>query len=188
MSPAVPGLLLAVLLSSGAAEEKKPALLKIGIIGLDTSHVTAFTDIINKDNKGPLQNMRVVAAFPGGSPDLDISVGEKRLPLFTKTLREKHKVEMVKSIDALLEKVDAVLLESVDGRVHLEQVRPVFKARKPVFIDKPIAASLADTIEIFDLAKKHKVPCFSSSSLRFSAKVKGRAKDQKGGKIKPVTR
>jgi predicted dehydrogenase len=72
----------------------------------------------------------------------------------------------------------------VDGRVHLEQVRPVLEAKKPVFIDKPIAASLADTIEIFELAKKHKAPCFSSSSLRFSDKLQGLAKGPKVGKVK----
>jgi predicted dehydrogenase len=125
--------------------------------------------------------MRVVAAFPAGSPDLDVS--SKRIDGFTKTLKEKHKVEIVDSIDALLKKVDAVLLESVDGRPHLEQVTPVILAGKPVFIDKPIAASLADTIEIFELARKHKVPVFSSSSLRFSDKLKGLAKDKSIGKL-----
>lgn len=183
MSRAVPGVFVAALLLAGAAraEEKKPAPLKIGIIGLDTSHVTAFTDLINKNNEGPLENMRVVAAFPAGSPDLPISAD--RLAGFTKTLREKHKVEIVKSIAALLGKVDAVLLESVDGRPHLEQVRPVLEAGKPVFIDKPVAASLADAIEIFDLAKEHKVAVFSSSSLRFSDKLKGLAGDRTIGKL-----
>jgi len=61
-----------------------------------------------------------------------------------------------------------VFLESVDGRPHLEQVRPVFEAKKPVFIDKPLAGTLADAVEIFRLAEQHGVPCFSSSSLRFS--------------------
>ena len=163
--------------------ETKPALLKVGIIGLDTSHVTAFTSLLNKrDNKGALENVHVVAAFPAGSPDLPISAD--RIAGFTKTLREKHKVEIVGSIEELLKKVDVVLLESVDGRPHLEQVRPVLAAGKPVFIDKPIAASLADTIEIFDLAKKHKVPCFSSSSLRFSSALKGLATGPNVGKIK----
>ncbi len=60
-----------------------------------------------------------------------------------------------------------VLLESVDGRPHLEQVRPVLKAGKPVFIDKPVAGSLADAIQIYDLAKEYKVPVFSTSSLRY---------------------
>ncbi len=165
-----------------AADDKEPAPLKVGIIGLDTSHVVAFTNILNKkDNKGPLANIRVVAAFPAGSPDLPIS--KDRLEGFTKTLKEKHGVEIVDSIPDLLKKVDVVLLESVDGRPHLAQARPVIEAGKPLFIDKPVAASLADTIEIFALAKKHKVPCFSSSSLRFSDKLKALASDKSIGKL-----
>jgi predicted dehydrogenase len=60
-------------------------------------------------------------------------------------------------------------LESNDGRVHLEQVKHVLNAGKPVFIDKPIAGSLAETLQIFDLAAKMKVPVFSASSLRYGA-------------------
>ena len=80
-------------------------------------------------------------------------------------------VEIVDSIDELLEKVDVVMILSIDGRTHLEQARPVFAAGKPVFIDKPIAGSLAEAIEIFRLAKKHNVPCFTSSSLRFAKRT-----------------
>jgi predicted dehydrogenase len=76
-----------------------------------------------------------------------------------------------------------VLLESVDGRPHLEQVKPVLKAGKPVFIDKPVAGSLADALQIYDLAKKFKVPCFSSSSLRFSPGIMVMRKDPKVGKV-----
>lgn len=68
----------------------------------------------------------------------------------------------------LLDLVDFVLLETNDGNLHLEQAVEVFKAGKPVFIDKPIAANLADAIAIFDLAEKYNVPMFSASSLRFS--------------------
>ncbi|MGL4551020.1 MAG: Gfo/Idh/MocA family protein [Gemmataceae bacterium] len=175
-------LLACVLALPAASAADKPAQIKLGMIGLDTSHVVAFAGILNKDNAGPLENIRVVAAFPGGSPDLeDISV--KRLPGFTKTLKEKHGVEIVGSIAELLPKVDAVLLESVDGRVHLEQIKPVLAAGKPVFIDKPVAASLADTVEIFGLAAKHKVPVFSSSSLRFGDKLKSLANDPAVGKV-----
>ncbi len=165
-----------------AQEQEQPKQLKVGIIGLDTSHVVAFTKIINNGNEGPLQNVKVVAAFAGGSPDLPISAD--RLEGFTKTLRDEFKVEIVASIDQLLKKVDVVLLESVDGRVHLEQAIPVFKSGKPVFIDKPIAASLADTIKIFELAKKHEVPCFSSSSKRFNERLQSLSSDPVIGKIK----
>ena len=64
--------------------------------------------------------------------------------------------------------MDVVLLESVDGRPHIEQLKPVLKAGKPVFVDKPMAASLRDVIEMFRLAKVAHVPIFSSSSLRFA--------------------
>lgn len=63
--------------------------------------------------------------------------------------------------------VDAILLESVDGRPHLEQVKPVFAAKKPVFIDKPLAGSLADALEIARLGKESGTPWFSASSYRY---------------------
>jgi len=162
------------------ADEPKP--LKVGIIGLDTSHVTAFTGVLNDPKVKPeLAGARVVAAYPGGSDDVEAS--RTRVKGFTDTLKDKYGVEIVDSIDALLPKVDVILLESVDGRPHLEQVKPVLKAGKPVFIDKPVAGSLADAIQIFDLAKKHKVPVFSSSSLRFAAEVAAMKKNDKVGDL-----
>ena len=156
--------------------------LRAGIIGLDTSHVTAFTGLLNNPkNTGDLAGVRVVAAYPGGSPDLPESIN--RVEGFTKTLRDKYKVAIVDSIDELLKKVDVVLLESVDGRPHLKQLIPVLKAGKICFIDKPVAGSLADALEIYHLAKKYKVPVFSSSSLRFSPGILKMRDDPKVGKV-----
>jgi len=154
-------------LSWTRAEEAASPPIRVGIIGLDTSHVIAFTRLINSPNaEGDLADLRVVAAFPGGSPDIPSSWN--RVEKFTEQLREQG-IEICDSIPAMLEKVDAVLLESVDGRPHLEQAKPVIAAGKPLFIDKPLGGTLADCIEIFRLANEKKVPCFSSSSLRFSS-------------------
>jgi len=140
--------------------------LRIGMIGLDTSHVPAMTELLNNpQNKKYVPGGKVVVAFKGGSPDLESSAS--RVDGYTKTLQEKYGVEIVPTIEELCQKVDAVMLMSVDGRPHLEQVRPVFKAKKIVYIDKPIAGSLRDVIEIFRLSKESGVPCFSSSSYRF---------------------
>jgi predicted dehydrogenase len=156
--------------------------LKAGIIGLDTSHVTAFTKLLNADKPRPeLAGVRVVAAYPGGSPDIPSS--RNRVAGFTRELQDKYGVAIVGSIDELLGKVDVVLLESVDGRPHLEQAVPVLKAKKPVFIDKPVAGSLADTIAIFELARETGTPCFSSSSLRFSPGIAPLAHDLKLGDV-----
>lgn len=143
------------------------AELRIGIIGCDTSHVIAFTETLNNPGaKDHVPGGKVVAAYRGGSSDIPDSAS--RLDGYTKTLREKYGVKMCDSIEELCQNVDAVLLESLDGRPHLEQAKPVLKARKPVFIDKPMAGSLRDAVEIFRLAKKAKVPLFSSSGLRFA--------------------
>jgi len=152
--------------------EAKPPETKsfrIGMIGLDTSHVTAFTKIINDREKE--FGCKVVVGYPGGSPDIKDSAG--RVQQFTNEMKDVYGVEIVGSIDELCKKVDGVMLESVDGRPHLDQVKPVIAAKKPVFVDKPMAGSLADVLEIFRLAKESNVPCWSSSSLRFSPRVIG---------------
>lgn len=140
--------------------------LRLGLIGCDTSHVTAFTESFNnKESKDHVPGGKVVAAFKGGSPDLPSSA--TRVDGYAKTLREKYGVVFYDTIEELCANVDAVLLESVDGRPHLAQARPVIAARKPLFIDKPMAASLADVREIFRLAREAGVPVWSSSSLRY---------------------
>src|SRR6266404_8930498 len=143
------------------------AELRIGIIGCDTSHAIEFTELLNNlDAKAHVEGGKVVAAFKGGS--LDVVSSSTRVEGYTKTLQEKYGVTIYDSIEELCTNVDAVLLESVDGRPHLDQVKPVLKARKPVFIDKPMAASLRDVREIFRLAQEANVPVFSSSALRFA--------------------
>src|SRR5579875_1269813 len=173
--------LLMVFVPLGACGEDKPPL-RAGIIGLDTSHVVAFTQTLNNPKaEGVLSRVRVIAAYPGGSSDIPES--RDRVEDYTKTLRDKFGVEIVDSIEDLLKRVDVVLLESVDGRPHLEQVKPVFRAKKPVFIDKPVAGSLADAVEIYRLAKESGTPCFSSSALRFSPAIRGVRTDPKFGTV-----
>lgn len=140
--------------------------IKVGIIGLDTSHVVAFTKVLNDaSNPQYVPGAKVVAAFKGGSPDVESSAS--RVDGYTETLQKDFGVEICPTIEEMCTKVDAVLLESVDGRPHLEQVKPVFAAGKPVFIDKPMAGTLADAIEIYKLGKQHNVAWFSSSSYRY---------------------
>ena len=138
---------------------------RIGIIGLDTSHSVAFTKAINSpDPKPEFSGFRVLAAYPKGSNDIKSSAD--RIPGYTEDVK-KLGVEIASSIGELLSKIDYVLLETNDGRLHLEQALPVFREGKRVFIDKPVAASLEHAIAIFDAADHYKVPVFTSSSLRY---------------------
>ena len=139
--------------------------IRAGIIGLDTSHVLAFTKTLNENPQKPeVMGARLVAAYAQGSKDIESST--KRVPEYKEKVQALG-VEIVPSIHELLDKVDVVFLESNDGRVHLEQVLPCIEAHKPVFLDKPIAGTLVDAIKIFDASKKASIPVFSSSSLRF---------------------
>lgn len=154
----------AVLLAAAAAAS---AQVRIGIIGTDTSHVPAFTRALNDSKFADyIPGARVVAAYKGGSPDVESS--RTRVDNYAKEISEKYGVEIVPDIKTLLSKVDAVLIESVDGRTHLPQAREVIKAGKPLFIDKPLASTLADAKEIAKLSAAAKVPFYSASSLRYA--------------------
>jgi hypothetical protein len=160
------------------AAERVP--LRAGMIGLDTSHVPAFAKLFNSPKAtGDLARVKIVAGYPGGT---EIPTSRDRVKGFTEQLRGMG-VEIVDSIPRLLEKVDVVFLESVDGRIHLQEASPVIKAGKPLFIDKPAAGSLTDTIAIYELARKHNVPCFSSSSLRYGQGIQELSKNETLGAI-----
>lgn len=162
----------------GCAEEEAK-VFRLGMIGLDTSHVIAFTSYLNdpKNKTG----CRVVAGFPGGSPDFPASAN--RVDKFTQQLQETFGLEIVDSIEELCQKVDGVMLESVDGRPHLEQAKLVIEAGKPLWVDKPVADDLADVIELFRLAKENNVPCWSSSAARFGEGVAGARDNEELGQI-----
>jgi hypothetical protein len=156
-------LAVGVLMSVASAEE---GVIRVGVIGLDTSHAPAFAkELNNPEAKEDVAGCRIVAAYPKGSPDIESSV--TRVPGYTKEFQDMG-IEIVGSINDLLTKVDCVLLETNDGRPHLEQAIPVLKAKKRVFIDKPVAGSLGDAVAIYRVAKATGTPVWSSSSLRFS--------------------
>lgn len=157
-------LLVASLQAAVLLAQTGDADIRIGMIGLDTSHSIAFTKLINSSDEEQFAGMRVVAAYPHGSPDIETS--KSRIPKYTAEMTAMG-IEITAGLPELIAQVDAVLLETNDGRPHLEQVVPVLRAGKPCFIDKPIAGSLADCLAIFQLAEHYNVPVFSSSSLRY---------------------
>ena len=141
--------------------------LRLGIIGTDTSHAVAFAHVLN-DATAPnhISGAHIDVAFKGGSPDVEES--SSRVEKYAAELRDKLGVRLVNQISDMCGSVDGILLESVDARTHLAQMKEAVKCGKPVFIDKPLASSLKDAHEIARVAAAANVPWFSSSSLRFS--------------------
>jgi hypothetical protein len=176
--------IVAAIFAPLASAQDSGKTLRAGMIGLDTSHVPAFTGLFNKAKEGDeLAGIKIVAGYPGGT---DLKDSKTRVERFTNDVKGMG-VEIVDSIPKLLEKVDVVLLESVDGRIHLEEALPVIRAGKPLWIDKPVAGSLADAIVIYETAKKHNVPVFSISGLRFGAGIQKLLNNEEVGDILGAT-
>jgi Oxidoreductase family, NAD-binding Rossmann fold len=143
------------------------ATLRLGIIGTDTSHSIAFARVLNDENdKNHVPGARITAAWKGGSPDIEQSTS--RVEKFSSELKEKWGVKFVDSISQLCQESDGLLVESIDGRLHLDQFRQAAECGKPIFVDKPLASTLADAREIARLAASKGIRWFSASSLRFS--------------------
>lgn len=154
---------------------------RVGIIGLDTSHSTSFVDALNGlSPDSALEGYRIVAAYPYGSRDIQSSA--ERIPAYTDYVK-RFDVKIVDSIDDLLHQSDVIMLETNDGRPHLEQALPVLRAGKRLFIDKPVAASLEDVLTIYETARYYKVPVFSASSLRYNTGVQEAAAGKTVGKV-----
>jgi len=161
--------------------------IRIGMIGLDTIHAVEFTRILNDPaSKDHVKGARVVGAFKASSPDIRSSWS--LVDGYVERLQKQFEVKIYESIDDLAKQVDGILVVSVDGRPHLEQARAVILAGKPLFIDKPLAASLRESLEIFDLAALYKVPVFSASSLRFAEGTKAVRNGSIGKVIKAEAR
>ncbi|MHA1684403.1 MAG: Gfo/Idh/MocA family oxidoreductase [Promethearchaeota archaeon] len=152
----------------------KENLLKLGMVGLDTSHVPGFMQDIQKNKK---LNAKVLFGYPGGS-DLT-SVSRDRVMKFTMRAGQLG-ADIIEDLDVIAEKSDGIILTSCDGRQHLEQMKVLAKHGKPIFVDKPFSCSLVDAKAIIKLSEKYKTPLFSASSLRYA---KGIYEFGKGKKI-----
>ncbi|WP_042462027.1 Gfo/Idh/MocA family protein [Neobacillus dielmonensis] len=155
--------------------------LKIGMIGLDTSHAVAFTKLLN-DHTSPfhVKGGTVVMAYPGGS--FDFALSYSRISGITKEV-EQYGVQIVETIEEVVTQCDAILLESVDGRVHLEQLKKLVRFKKPTFVDKPFCLDSSDAAKMVELAEKYHTPIMSSSALRFAEALSQALSIKDKGKI-----
>lgn len=141
--------------------------LRIGMIGLDTSHAVEFTELLNnKNHPWHISGGSVTIAYPGGSDDFPLS--KDRVDGFTAQLRDQYDVRIAASPEMVAEQSDVILLEAVDGRTHLELFRSIAPYGKPVFIDKPFTISAKEANEIYRLSRIHHVKFMSCSAVRYA--------------------
>jgi len=145
-------------------------LIRIGIVGFDTSHAVEFTKRINHVDISEDQwvyGAKVIMGYPGGPSSF---ASEEVIAERTQTLR-RFGVKIVDSPEEMIGKIDAVMIEQQEGSSHLAAVKPFLEMGIPSFIDKPLACSVSDAKKIFELAILHNAPVFSSSSLRYALEV-----------------
>lgn len=141
--------------------------LRIGMIGLDTSHAVEFTQLLNnKEHPWHIAGGNVTIAYPGGSADFPLS--RDRVDGFTAQLRDQYDVRIAASPAMVAEQCDVLLLEAVDGRTHLELFQTIAPLGKPVFIDKPFTVSTKEAHEIYQLSQKYNVKFMSCSAVRYA--------------------
>lgn len=170
-------LLLVCVVAAQAATE-----LRLGIIGTDSSHCLQFAKLLHDPtNPQHVPGARIVAAFKGGSPDIPQS--GSRVDAYAAELERDYGVRLCATIAEVARESDAIMLLSADGRKHLAQAMELFPFGKPMFVDKPAAASLADAVELFRLAAASGVKIFSASALRFGPQME-KLRDAKIGDLK----
>jgi virulence factor len=145
-------------------------MVRVGIVDTDTSHAVEFTKRLNHigiDEEQWVDGAKVVAAWTGPSAIISEDLHRQ----YNRILREELGIQFVDNLDELRNLVDAVMVLSQEGGVHLERAKPFLEAGMPVFIDKPFACSMHDALLMADIAQKHNAPIFSSSSLRYALEV-----------------
>jgi predicted dehydrogenase len=174
-------LLLLAVLCGAMLSRVAAAEIRIGLVGLDTSHAVVFPRMLNDPkNKDHVPGAKVVAAVRAPSPDVQNSIS--RVDGYVAELKKYPEITFYDSITEMVKHVDAVMIEAVDGRPHLAQAKEVFGSKKPLWVDKPAAGTLHDSIELYRLAKESGTPVFSASSLRFNAMAL--TKDLKTGELR----
>ncbi len=132
-------------------------MYRIGILGSENSHATAFSKIFNGldpkcETKYP--DMRVVGCF-GHYPEEN------------QKLLDNCSLDFITDKpEDMLGKVDAVMVTARNGRFHPEFARPFIEAGIPAFIDKPFANCGDEAVKLAKLAKSKGVPLVGGSSTK----------------------
>lgn len=143
-------------------------MLRLGIVDFDSSHCIEYTRRVNHVGLSASQYVdgaRVVAGWPGTS-----DMSPERIDGFRAQMADAG-VEIVDSAEALIGRIDAVLILSLCGSAHLSRVRPFLEAGVPAYVDKPFACTVADAVEIVELARRTGTLLLHASALRFADEV-----------------
>ncbi|MGZ9587154.1 Gfo/Idh/MocA family protein [Paenibacillus marinisediminis] len=141
--------------------------MKLGIVGLDTSHSVAFTELLNNpSNPNHIPGGQIVIASPGISSSIPVS--STRAEGYMRTLQDDYGIPITESLEQVAHESDAILLTSADGELHEAQLQKLAPYGKPIYIDKPFALSVDVAARMIHTANQYHIPLMSSSALRYT--------------------
>lgn len=141
--------------------------MKIGAIGVDSSHLPEFTRRINEMNDKGETPCRVTSFWTDGKHDWP---NPDDVASWIKTATELGATQ-ADALDAMLDEVDGIMVLAVAGTRHLELARAALERGMPTYVDKPLTCDLAEARELHALAQRHNARCYSASSLRFATEL-----------------
>lgn len=145
-------------------------MIRLGVVDFDSSHSVEFTKRLNHKLIGQEQWVDGAQVVVGCVLPSAITEPEK-VEGYVKTFRDELGLPLVSRPEEMIGKIDGVLIEAVDGSVHLERARPFLAAGIPTFVDKPFTCSVEDARELVRLAARKKTPLFTGSSLRYAPEL-----------------
>ena len=146
-------------------------MIKVAIIGLDTSHSIEFPRRMQAADCPPDQRvpgMRAVTCLRFETPFQNKKGLDER-----QSQLESWGVCVTTRFEEAVADCDAIMLEINDGAYHREYFKKVAALGKPVFLDKPLALSLGDGRAIVRLMRAHHTRVWSGSSIPFCPEVDG---------------
>ncbi len=133
-------------------------MYRIGFIDLDTSHARSFIGRINS-----MEDCRVTAVFDRGRVR-----GRQETGNFCR----EFGVDACACVEELVDRVDGVMVLSVDWNTHADDLEILLKAGRPCFCDKPVVGSLAEIERISALVRETGTPFVGGSGWRWNQKVR----------------
>ena len=141
-------------------------MYKIAILGCENSHAKAFLKLIKGEEK--YQNIEVAGIF-------------SIYPEAAQKLSEEFNVPVMDSFDALVGKIDGLMITARDGKYHYPYAKPYIATGIPMFLDKPITVTQEDAAALVADLKANNVSVCGGSTLMHAPYLKELKKEIASG-------
>lgn len=132
-------------------------MIDIGVVGLDTSHASAFADVL-----AGFDDMRLRGVWDDGAV---------RETAYVEDFCETYDARRYDRIGRMADRVDAAMVLTVNWETHRPLAVQFLEAGVPTLVDKPLAGRREDVDAIADAAEH--APLFGGSAVPFHPEFDG---------------